>query len=135
METEKPEMGEQVNEELEELRREIAELKKTESLKNERRNPHFDDIDPAELKKEDLEIYKKIKKKTLTKEEFQKYLSNFKRRENFFTGAGDSRLNFAGLLVNLTSSSEWLEKWDKEGYQERLEAQEKFEAEETKDKD
>jgi len=106
------------------LRQEIADLKVGEMLKKEKDkmnyNPHFDNIDPAVLTTQDLNIYKEYKEGTLSLEKFLDYKKNFRGIEN----EDDPRLNFMAWLNNGTSAPEWIKKWYPEVYKSHFEGKE-----------
>ena len=71
-------------------------------------DPHFEDIDPNKLTNDDLIIFDKFQKNTLTDKEFSEYqggLKNYFRlqrqlKKEKFNALKDSRSNFSAMIVN-----------------------------------
>ncbi|MBI4708618.1 MAG: hypothetical protein HY764_00195 [Candidatus Portnoybacteria bacterium] len=113
------------NEELEKIRQEIVGLKQTELEKRvdefEKKvrnsdykpeyNPDIIELDPAALTEKDLLIYQKFREKTLGKEEFLNWQSQFFEKNN----SGERR-HLAGWLGNKLMSPENQEWFDPEHY-------------------
>lgn len=109
----------------ESLRQEIADLKAAEMAKKEKGskdyNPHFDNIEPAVLTGEDLNIYKEYKDGTLTLERFLEYQKKFHGVDN----EKDPRINFMAWIGNATTAPEWIKKWYPEVYEKYFEKKNK----------
>ena len=79
---------------LENFQNKMAELKKMEEMSG--KTAHFPDLNPAELKEEDRNIYEKYISDNLTEEELNEYGNNL-----FLDLASESRKFFYYYIVNV----------------------------------
>jgi hypothetical protein len=79
---------------LENFQSKMAELKKEEEINQ--KTAHFPDLNPAELKEEDRDIYEKYISNNLTEEELDEY-----RDKLYSEAAINSRIKFCYYIINL----------------------------------
>lgn len=102
---------------LEAFRAEMLLLKETELGKKEKKekyDPHFEDIVPDRLTKEDALIYEKVRDGTLTRKEHDIYVGKIREfLQNTKAGkeSEDSRLNFQAWLGNEIEEIGLAAKW------------------------
>jgi hypothetical protein len=107
---EQPQKIEHGNERYKALREEIKDLKEVELIKKaagKNYNPHFDHFDEKVLRDDDLEVYKKLKDRTLTQEEFLNYQNDFSSVRD----ATNPHFCFMEWIANQVTTPEWIEKW------------------------
>ena len=99
---------------------EISEIKKQEMEKKaqgEKYDPHFENINPKELKEEDKIIYEKFRDGSMNFKEFSAYQQNIVAdgTERKVQGFKDSRRMFYAWICNKIAGNQiWLDKFAEE---------------------